>query len=84
MRFGYEQLELPSLLAYTAEGNVRSRRLMARLGMRHDAADDFDHPRLAEGHRLRPHVVYRLAAAEWRRDRGLGGRAAASPPSSEN
>jgi hypothetical protein len=32
---------------------------MRRLGMTHDPADDFDHPRLAAGHRLRRHVLYR-------------------------
>jgi hypothetical protein len=36
---------------------------MERLGMKHDPADDFDHPRLAEGHPLRPHVLYRIEAA---------------------
>jgi ribosomal-protein-alanine N-acetyltransferase len=39
--------------------NARSRAVMARLGMTHDPADDFDHPRLA-GHRLERHVLYRL------------------------
>jgi ribosomal-protein-alanine N-acetyltransferase len=33
---------------------------MRRLGMRHDVADDFDHPDLPEGHPLRRHVLYRL------------------------
>jgi ribosomal-protein-alanine N-acetyltransferase len=28
--------------------------------MTHDEADDFDHPRLPPGHRLRRHVLYRL------------------------
>ena len=35
--------------------------VMRRLGMRHDAAGDFDHPRVAEGSPLRRHVLYRLA-----------------------
>ena len=33
---------------------------MQRIGMTHDPADDFDHPRLAPGHHLRRHVLYRL------------------------
>ena len=33
--------------------------------MHHDPADDFDHPRLPEGHRLRRHVLYRMTAAQW-------------------
>ena len=28
--------------------------------MRHDPADDFEHPSLAPGHPLRPHVLYRI------------------------
>jgi ribosomal-protein-alanine N-acetyltransferase len=33
---------------------------MDRLGMRHDPRDDFEHPRIAEGHPMRRHVLYRL------------------------
>jgi len=34
--------------------------VMRRLGMTRDPADDFDHPALPPGHRLRRHVLYRL------------------------
>jgi RimJ/RimL family protein N-acetyltransferase len=40
-------------------GNVRSRRVMEKIGMNHDPADDFDHPSVAPGHPLRRHVLYR-------------------------
>jgi ribosomal-protein-alanine N-acetyltransferase len=33
---------------------------MEKLGMRHDPADDFEHPKLAPGHPLRRHVLYRI------------------------
>ena len=33
---------------------------MERMGM--EAAGDFDHPRLPEGHRLRRHLLYRITA----------------------
>jgi RimJ/RimL family protein N-acetyltransferase len=58
--FGWERAELEEIVAYTAATNLRSRRLMERLGMRHDAAEDFDHPRIESGHPLSPHVLYRL------------------------
>ena len=45
----------------SAPGNVRSRSVMQRLGMTHDPADDFEHPRVQEGHPLRRHVLYRLS-----------------------
>ncbi|MEO7422068.1 MAG: hypothetical protein ABIU87_06720 [Ornithinibacter sp.] len=48
-------------MSVTTEGNRRSRAVMARLGMVHDASDDFDHPSIAAGEPLRRHVLYRLA-----------------------
>jgi hypothetical protein len=39
---------------------------MERIGMSRDPADDFDHPGLPEGDRLRRHVLYRLGADAWR------------------
>ena len=48
-----------SIVAFTAAQNVRSRRVMERLGMTRDAREDFDHPRIDEGHPLRRHVLYR-------------------------
>jgi hypothetical protein len=38
---------------------------MERLGMTHDPADDFEHPRVPAGHPLRPHVLYRLPRTAW-------------------
>jgi RimJ/RimL family protein N-acetyltransferase len=58
--FGFDALGLDGLVSFTAVENERSRAVMRRLGMTHDPGDDFDHPRLPEGHRLRRHVLYRL------------------------
>ena len=55
-------LGLREVVSFTTVGNRRSRAVMERLGMRHDVAEDFDHPSLADGHPLRRHVLYRLAA----------------------
>ncbi|MCE2971490.1 MAG: GNAT family N-acetyltransferase [Burkholderiales bacterium] len=60
LAYGFEVLGLPEIVAFTAQGNQRSQRVMEKLGMTHDATDDFDHPRLPEGHALRRHVLYRL------------------------
>jgi RimJ/RimL family protein N-acetyltransferase len=64
-RIGFAELRLPSIVAFTVPGNVRSRAVMERLGMTHDARDDFDHPELEEGDPLRRHVLYRLTAEGW-------------------
>jgi RimJ/RimL family protein N-acetyltransferase len=66
LAFALERLQAPEVVAFTVPANLRSRRVMERLGMRHDAAGDFEHPRLPEGHPLRRHVLYRLARAAWR------------------
>jgi RimJ/RimL family protein N-acetyltransferase len=57
---GLDRLGLDEIVSFTAVINVRSQRVMQRLGMTRDPADDFDHPRMPVGHALRPHVLYRL------------------------
>jgi RimJ/RimL family protein N-acetyltransferase len=48
------------IVSFTFVGNDRSRRVMERLGMTRDPADDFEHPLLPAGDPLRQHVLYRL------------------------
>jgi RimJ/RimL family protein N-acetyltransferase len=62
LEYGFGTLGLKEVVAFTAAGNTRSRAVMERLGMTHDPADDFDHPRVPSGHRIRRHVLYRLSA----------------------
>jgi RimJ/RimL family protein N-acetyltransferase len=56
----FDSLELDSLVSLTVPANVRSRRVMEKIGMTHDPDEDFDHPTLPEGHPLRRHMLYRL------------------------
>lgn len=63
--YGFARVGLAEVVSFTAIANVRSRAVMQRLGMTHDEADDFDHPSLTVGHRLRRHVLYRLPATRW-------------------
>jgi RimJ/RimL family protein N-acetyltransferase len=57
---GFGRLSLDEIVAITVVDNWRSRRVMERLGMTRDSAEDFEHPRLPEGHPLRRHVLYRV------------------------
>lgn len=57
--YGFETLNLPEIVSFTAEQNMRSRRVMEKIGMHHDPKDDFDHPKLAENSPLKRHVLYR-------------------------
>lgn len=58
--YAFDELGLNELVSFTSVGNVKSRRVMEKIGMTHDAADDFDHPDLPAGHKLRRHVLYRI------------------------
>jgi RimJ/RimL family protein N-acetyltransferase len=62
LAFGFESVGLTEIVSFTTEANVRSRRVMEKIGMTRDPAEDFDHPRLPAGHPLRRHVLYRLSA----------------------
>jgi len=65
LAFGFENASLDAIVSFTVPANLRSRRVMERIGMRHSPADDFDHPRLQEGHPLQRHVLYRLPRARF-------------------
>ena len=57
---GWQRVGLDEVVSMTTTTNVRSQRVMQKLGMTRDPADDFDMPQIPEGHALRRHVLYRL------------------------
>ena len=57
---GFDQFGLSEIVAFTSTENRRSRRVMEKIGMTYDPADDFDYPTIVEGHPLRRHVLYRI------------------------
>lgn len=58
--FAFGRLGLEEVVSFTAAGNAPSRRVMEKLGMARDPADDFDHPRIPLDHPLCRHVLYRI------------------------
>lgn len=60
VRYAFETLGLREIVAITVPANIRSRRVMEKIGMRHHPELDFDHPRIAEGHPLRRQVLYAI------------------------
>ena len=60
LRYGFEELVLEEVVSFTAKTNLRSARVMRRIGM--VLVGEFEHTVLPEGHRLRPHVLYRATA----------------------
>jgi len=60
LEFGFGTAGLREIVAFTTEANVRSRRVMERIGMTHDPRDDFGHPSVPAASPLHPHVLYRI------------------------
>ena len=65
LEYGFDTLKLREIVAFTTPGNLRSRRVMERLGMEHDPADDFEHPGLPDAHPLRKHVLFRMSREQF-------------------
>jgi len=75
LAFGFDTLGLAEIVSFTTPDNLQSRRVMERIGMMRDPADDFDHPNLPAGHPLRRHVLYRITKEGGKAETRKGGRA---------
>ncbi|HEY9712034.1 MAG TPA: GNAT family N-acetyltransferase [Chroococcales cyanobacterium] len=67
LRAGFEDFGLKEIVSMTATLNERSMRVMEKIGMTRNQADDFLHPVLEDGDRLKPHVLYRLSKEDWQK-----------------
>lgn len=75
--YGFDTAGLDEIVSMTAAVNERSQRVMHRIGMSRDPADDFLHPSVPHGSPIRPHVLYRIKRSET----GTGQMRSNSPPS---
>jgi 3-dehydroquinate dehydratase / shikimate dehydrogenase len=71
LQYGFDTLNLEEIVSFTAVQNMRSRHVMEKIGMNHDETNDFDHPKLSDGHPLKRHVLYRLKSNEWQKLQGM-------------
>ena len=64
--FGFTHVDLPhdEIVSFTTVGNAKSRRVMEKIGLTTDPADDFDHPLLPDWAGRR-HVLYRINRERW-------------------
>jgi [ribosomal protein S5]-alanine N-acetyltransferase len=58
--FSFDKLGLDEIYSFTSIYNKRSELVMQRIGM--SKIGEFDHPLIADGHILKKHVVYKIAA----------------------
>lgn len=65
LEYAFKGLSLPEIVSFTAEQNKPSIRVMEKIGLARNIADDFMHPLLSEGSPLRKHVLYRITDNEY-------------------
>jgi 3-dehydroquinate dehydratase/shikimate dehydrogenase len=65
LQYGFENLHLEEIVAFTAVQNIRSRHVMEKIGMHRDPKDDFECPKSSEGYLLKQQVLYRLSKIQW-------------------
>jgi RimJ/RimL family protein N-acetyltransferase len=58
LRFGFDRAGFEEIVSFTAPANRRSIHVMEKIGMRF--SEEFEHPKIAPGHPLRRHVLYRI------------------------
>lgn len=63
--FAFDQIGLYEIVATAGKANAASCRVMTRIGMKHDPAEDFDHPLVPEGNALKRQSLYRMSRDAW-------------------
>lgn len=67
--YGFEQCGLKEIVSFTVPANLRSIRVMEKIGLKRDLNGDFSHPKLATDHPLSQHILYHLSEDEYQRAR---------------
>lgn len=62
--YGFKQCRLQKIVSFTVPANLRSIRVMEKIGLKRDLNGDFAHPQLPACHPLSQHVLYCLSAID--------------------
>lgn len=63
---GFDTLGLGEIVSFAVHDNNRSTAVMERLGLKRDAASDFDYVKIPDTHpHLKRHLCYRLTKRDW-------------------
>jgi RimJ/RimL family protein N-acetyltransferase len=60
LKYAFNQLKLKEIVSFTVPANIRSIRVMEKIGMNRDLSGNFHHPKLPLNHPLSLHVLYRI------------------------
>lgn len=65
--YGFKHCNLQEIVAFTVPANIRSIRVMEKIGLKRDSHGDFAHPKLPKENPLSKHILYRLSRSSWQR-----------------
>lgn len=60
--YGFINLGFKEIVSFTSDLNVRSMNVMKKIGMKY--VQEFEHPNVAQGNRLRKHVLYKKVSED--------------------
>jgi len=65
LHYAFTKLKLDEIVSFTVVANAKSRRVMEKISLKYNKADDFDHPEIDQDSPLLRHVLYRLSRDEY-------------------
>jgi RimJ/RimL family protein N-acetyltransferase len=65
LTYGFTHCELTEIIAFTVPENVRSVRVMEKIGMQRDMQGDFLHPNLPLDHKLSKHILFKITKTSY-------------------
>lgn len=68
MDYGFNELNLDEIVAFTIHDNARGIHVMEKLGMKRDKKGDFIYPRLKKEHPLALHCLFRIDRTQYTKD----------------
>lgn len=66
LRYGFNRCGLKEIISFTVPANVRSIRVMEKIGLKQDINGSFAHTKLELSHQLSKHVLYRIAREDFK------------------
>lgn len=64
LEFAFTNLNVAEVYSFTVLDNLPSRQVMSRIGMA-DTGQNFNHPKIAAGHSLERHCLYKITYQRW-------------------
>lgn len=70
LHYAFTDLKIAEVVSFTSKTNIKSRRVMEKIGLIYKRDDDFINPNIPDDYPdLKPHVLYRLKHSDYNADK---------------